>query len=230
MADAVISVSQDVAAELTSSSPSIAQRLFVLPNPVISDELFKLAEEPTSHPWFNQGIQADRIPVILGAGRLHPQKDFSTLIESFALLKQKRNARLVILGEGDERPKLEQQIRRLGLVDSVSLPGFVVNPFPYLKNADTFVLSSIYEGMPNVLLQAMAFGTPVVATRCHSGACEVLTSSDFGKLVEPAAPEAMAAAIEDCLVLPKSEAAASLVSEQFSVRRATSEYLLAAGL
>lgn len=229
-ADAIISVSHDVATELTACLPSLSSRLFVLPNPVISEEIFKLSAEPAAHEWLRDPQVDGNIPIIVGAGRLHPQKDFTTLIEAFALVVANHPARLIILGEGEERPKLEAQIDRLGLNSCVSLPGFVANPFPYLKRADTFVLSSRYEGMPNVLLQAMAFGTAVVATRCHSGACEVVTSDEFGRLVSPGEPAEMARAIESCLHLPKSAGASELVSNNFSVKRATAEYLLAAGL
>lgn len=232
-AHAVISVSQDVATELCGADARLKQKVFVLPNPVISPRMVELSKAAPQHHWWTAGTKtsdADEIPLIVGAGRLHPQKDFSTLIQAFALLQAKQPARLLILGEGEERPMLEALVDRLGLKESVSLPGYIANPFPYLQRARTFVLSSRYEGMPNVLLQAMAFGTPVVATRCHSGAQEVLQTATFGSLVEPGNIEEMARAIEQRMHEPKSVESAHFVHERFSVERATTEYLLAAGI
>ena len=231
LADSIISVSEAVADELCASAPSLRKKISVLPNPVISEKIHELANAPLNHPWFPLGGEQYAVsPVIVGAGRLHPQKDFSTLISAFAEVRKTRPLHLLILGEGSERPKLEEQVVRLGLGQDVSLPGHVENPFPYLKRAQTFVLSSRYEGMPNALLQAMAFGTPVVATECHSGAREVVTNTEFGRLVPVGNVPAMAAAIADCLLLPRSASAAEFIEERFSVKRATEEYLHVAGL
>ncbi len=156
--------------------------------------------------------------------------DFGTLIEAFAEVRKQRAARLLILGEGVEREKLERLVKSLGLQDDVLMPGYVENPFPYLKRARVFVLSSVYEGMPNVLLQAMAFGTPVVATDCDGGAKDAVSSLDLGRLVRTSDSHAMAAAIIESLELPRNDIAAKFVADRFSVERATREYLHAAGL
>lgn len=229
-ADAVISVSNDVAAELRAAAPQLAARVHTLPNPVVSPRIFDLATAESGHPWLVARATDPSTALIVAAGRLHPQKDFSTLIRAFALLRASRNARLIILGEGEQRSMLERLINDLGLTESVSLPGFVANPYPYFRFADTFVLSSLYEGMPNVLLQALAFGTPVVATRCHSGAQEVLTDVTYGRLVPPGDSEAMAAAIVECLAMRRSQEAIEFIADHFSVTHATDEYLRAAGL
>ena len=149
LADSVISVSEDVANTLSASAPFLRSKISVLPNPVVSPEMLKKGDLPPSHPWLEDS-QLD-IPVILGTGRLHPQKDFSTLIEAFADVIKVRDARLIILGEGEERARLEVEIKALRIEDKVSLPGYVQNPFPYFKRARTFVLSSRYEGMPNFI-------------------------------------------------------------------------------
>ena len=233
-ADAVISVSHDVATELCASSLALQGRVHTLPTPVVSAKIFELSAQPASHPWVVERASArDSLaarPLIVGAGRLHPQKDFPTLINAFAKIHQRSNARLIILGEGEERKRLEQQIQSLGLTECVSLPGFAPNPYPFFRYADTFVLSSRYEGMPNVLLQAMAFGTPVVATQCQSGAQEVLTCESFGRLVPPGDVDAMAQAIEECTSLPRSESAVRFVADRYSVQHATEEYLRAGGV
>ncbi len=229
-ADAIISVSNDVASELCAAAPKLKDRIHTLPNPVVSSRIFEMSELVETHPWVTErATKVSSVPLLVAAGRLHPQKDFPTLIKAFALLRQSLDARLIILGEGEERRSLEQLVAELGLSAAVALPGFTANPYPYFRHADTFVLSSRYEGMPNVLLQAMAFGTPVVATRCQSGAQEVITDPAFGRLVEPGDTERMAAAIAECLKLPRSAAAVKFVAERYSVTHATNEYLKAAG-
>jgi glycosyltransferase involved in cell wall biosynthesis len=228
LADSVISVSEDVARMLCASSPELMKKISILPNPVVSDEMLAKGEMLSGHPWLD-GSDSD-IPVVLGAGRLHPQKDFTTLIAAFAEVKKKRDARLVILGEGSERSSLQDQIRKLGLEDCVSMPGFVDNPFPFFKRAKVFVLSSRYEGMPNVLLQAMAFGTPVVATDCDSGAREVIRNSGVGRLVTVGNHAGMARAILAALDDSVSKIAVDYVDQNYSVRRSTREYLQVVGL
>lgn len=229
LADSIISVSEDVATELSTISPRLKERISVLPNPVVSKTILSLADAEPDHPWFrNDAPQPD--PIIVGAGRLHPQKDFGSLIAAFAEVTKRRPSKLLILGEGDERPALEAQVAALQLSDRVSLPGHMTNPFPYLKRANVFVLSSRYEGMPNVLLQAMAFGTPVVATDGPTGAAEILRGTSFGKLVKASDIGSLADAITESLDAPRCPAAAAFVTERYSVERATREYLHAAGL
>ena len=147
--------------------------------------------EPFDHPWFAPGAP----PVILGAGRLTEQKDFPTLIRAFALVRKKHPARLMILGEGEERSKLETLVQELGLEKEVSLPGFVDNPYKYMKRAAVFVLSSRWEGFPNVLVEAMALGTPVVSTDCPNGPAEILENGKWGELVPVGETQSLASAV-----------------------------------
>jgi len=190
-ADAVVAVSNGVAEDLVRVTGLPKKKVHVIYNPVITPELFALAEEPLDHPWFASGEP----PVVLGVGRLTAQKDFPTLIRAFALVRKERPARLLILGEGEERPKLEALVRELGLEEDVALPGFVDNPFKYMKRAGVFVLSSRWEGLPNVLIQALALGTPLVSTDCPSGPAEILENGRWGKLVPVGDVEALAEAI-----------------------------------
>jgi len=169
-ADAVVAVSRGVAEDLIASTGLPPEKVKVIYNPVITPELFTKADEPLDHPWFGPGEP----PVILGVGRLTKQKDFPTLIRAFAMVRKERPARLMILGEGEERPNLEALVRELGLEEDVALPGFVDNPYKYMKRAAMFVLSSRWEGLPTVLIEALALGTPVVSTDCPSGPREVL--------------------------------------------------------
>ncbi|HEY8366975.1 MAG TPA: glycosyltransferase, partial [Bacteroidia bacterium] len=198
-ADAVIAVSEGVAKDLTQIIGLPAEKVKVIYNPVITPEIFKKAEEPIKHPWFAPG----ELPVILGVGRLTKQKDFVTLIRAFDIVRKEYPSRLVILGEGEERPKLEALVKELGLEQYVYMPGFEENPFKYMKHAAVFVLSSRWEGLPNVLIQALALGTPVVSTDCPSGPREILSAGKYGTLVPVGDYDALAKAIIINLKLKK---------------------------
>ncbi len=194
-ADEIVTVSNGVADDFASITGLRRERIQVIYNPVVTPEILEKAEEPLNHPWFTPGEP----PVILSVGRLAKQKDYPTLIRAFALVHRECPARLMILGEGEERPKLEALIQELGLDDDVSLPGFVDNPYAYMSRAAVFVLSSAWEGFGNVLVEAMAVGTPVVATDCPSGPAEILGGGKWGKLVPVGDIEKIAKAIIETL-------------------------------
>jgi len=194
-ADAVVAVSQGVADDLVKTTWLPRELITVIYNPIVTPELLEKAKENVVHPWFKPG----QPPVILSAGRLTKQKDFPTLIRAFALVRAKHPARLMILGEGEERSKLEALVRELGLENDVSMPGFVENPYAYMARAAVFVLSSAWEGFGNVLVEAMAVGTPVVSTDCPSGPAEILEGGKWGKLVPVGDVEKLAEAIKDVL-------------------------------
>lgn len=221
-ADAVISVSEGVAEELYQMAPRLRGKTFICPQPVISDDILALGDEEIDHDWFREKGP----PVILGVGRLQPQKDFPTLLKAFAKVRKVRDARLVILGEGGERERLEKLAQDLGIRDDLSMPGFTVNPFPYMKGARLFVLSSRFEGMPNVLLQAMAMGAQVVATDCRSGPREILRGGELGGLVPVGDPDALASALLERIDNERPNiAGAELIRERYGVATATRQYL-----
>lgn len=190
-ADWVVAVSSGVLRDLYRSTAVPRERIVLIYNPSYTNRLLELREQPVEHPWFALGEP----PVVLGVGRFYPQKDFSTLIKAFALVRAQRPARLVILGEGPLRPQLEALAQQLGVADQVSMPGFVENPFAYMRRAAVFVLPSQYEGLPNVLIQAMACGCPVVSTNCPSGPEDILDNGKYGHLVPVGDVEAIANAI-----------------------------------
>jgi glycosyltransferase involved in cell wall biosynthesis len=194
-ADAIVAVSRDMAADLERALRTPPRRVDTILNPVITPRLAVLGAEPLEHPWFATG----QPPVILGIGRLEAQKDFPTLIRAFAELRPQHPARLVILGDGGDRQALQSLARELGVADDVALPGFVPNPYAYLKRAAVFALSSIYEGLPTVLIEALALGTPVVSTDCRSGPREILEDGALGRLVPIRDPGALAGAIASTL-------------------------------
>lgn len=219
-ADAVVTVSKGSAEDLAQLGIS-SERLKVIYNPVVTPELAKKAAEPVEHPWFEAGAT----PVILAVGRLEKQKDFPTLIRAFALVKQQRPVRLMILGEGTERASLEALVRELGNGADVALPGFVDNPYAYMAKAAVFVLSSLYEGLPTVLIEAMAGGTPVVSTDCKSGPAEILENGRYGKLVPVGDIKSLADAIATTLDESPDRAALQRLAAEFSLEKAVTQYL-----
>jgi glycosyltransferase involved in cell wall biosynthesis len=222
-ADAVVAVSAGVAEDLRTHVGVDADLIRVINNPVVTPDLAALAAEVPSHPWL-----ADRgPPVILGAGRLTTQKDFATLIRAFAQVSTVRPARLVIIGEGPERPALEALVDQLDLMDSVALPGFQPNPFSYMRAASLFVLSSAWEGLPGVLIQAMACGTAVVSTDCPSGPREILDVGDtpLGALVEVGDSDALAEAMLHALSRPPAADTLRRRAGDFSMAKVAGQYL-----
>jgi len=222
-ADGIVAVSKGAADQLVKISAIPKHKIRVIYNPVVSEELFVKAEQPLNHPWFRKGEP----PVILAAGRLILQKDFTTLIRAFAVVRRERPARLMILGEGKDRDQLEALVRELGLEEDVALPGFVNNPYQYMRRAAVFVLSSKWEALPTVLIEAMACGCPVVSTDCPSGPAEILENGKWGRLVPVQSPELLAKAILETLECPIY---ATEHARQFSLERATQEYLRLLGV
>ena len=220
-ADGIIAVSQGVADDLVAFFGLPPERVCVINNPVVTPYLLRQAAAPLADAWFRD---SDR-PVILGIGKLWPQKDFGTLIAAFARLRQRRPARLAILGEGAERPRLAALVRELGLDGDVALPGFVDNPYACMARASLFALSSRWEGSPNVLVEAMACGTPVVSTDCPSGPGEILEGGRYGPLVPIGDAERLADAMARLLDRPTPTQALKARAADYSVERATTGYL-----
>lgn len=178
-ADVIAAVSSGVAEDLQAVTGLPSERIHVALNPVVTPELLALARADIDHPWF----RPDEPPVVIGIGRLTQQKDFGTLLAAFRQLRRRREVRLVILGEGPDHAELDDTVRAHGLQNDVWLPGFVENPYAYLARADLFVLSSRWEGLPTVLIEALACGTPVVSSDCPSGPREILAGGRYGELV-----------------------------------------------
>ncbi|GAB4275214.1 MAG: glycosyltransferase [Deferrisomatales bacterium] len=220
-ADAVVAISKGVAEDLSSTSGLPRDRITVIYNPVVSAALQVKAREPVDHPWLAPGAP----PVVLAAGRLHRQKDFPTLLRAFARVRPARPARLVILGEGEERARLERLARELGVAGEVALPGFVENPFAWMARADVFVLSSAWEGFGNVVVEALACGCPVVSTDCPYGPAEILDGGRYGPLVPVGDDEALARAILSVLAAPPDPERLRRRAARFAVAPAVERYL-----
>jgi len=198
--DAIVAVSGEAARDLERFLRLPRGAAQVIYNPFDLASIACKASEPVSHPWFLPGASR---PVILSVGRLTEAKDFSTLIRAFAKVRGCSNARLLILGEGELRSELMELAQSLGLDgDDFQMPGFVRNPYSYLARAALFVLSSRWEGLPGVLIEALACGAPVVSTDCMSGPREILADGHWGRLVPVGDSSALAREI--CAVLAAS--------------------------
>jgi glycosyltransferase involved in cell wall biosynthesis len=169
---------------------------------IVDDKASRLRMmETVEHPW----ARDKRYPLIVAAGRLAPWKGFTDLIHAVKTLSARRNVRLLILGDGPLKPELQKLINELGMDKYIELLGYVENPLKYFFHADAFVLSSLVEGMPNVLVEAMMCGCTPVSTDCPTGPRELLQEGKYGYLVPVHDPAAMAGAIEQALDHPISK-------------------------
>jgi glycosyltransferase involved in cell wall biosynthesis len=222
VADAIHTLSEGVLADLSEVSNAAAQKGTVVYNPVFSQALLAKAREDVSNPWFSQKNDG---PILLGVGRLGPQKNFALLIRAFARLEPRRNARLVMLGDGEERGELERITRELNVQERVDFMGFVDNPYKYMANASLLVMSSTFEGFGNVLVEALACGCPVVSTDCPSGPREILEDGKWGHLVPVGDEEALAKAMRTSLNEEHDPERLRQRAMHFSVDEAVDEYL-----
>lgn len=225
-ADVVIPVSQGVADDVITITGINPDKVRVIRNPVISTRMTELSEQALDNAdWFD-----DSMPTLVGAGRFTRQKDFITLIKALALVNQQQPCRLVLLGEGKLREDYETLAAELNIAHRLLMPGFSNNPYPSLKHADCFVLSSAWEGSPNVLTEALALGTPVVATDCPSGPIEILNKGQYGPLVEVGDAEGMAQAILAVLAKPHPKEFLQQAAEEYTLERSVEGYLSAMNL
>ncbi len=222
-ADGFIAVSKNIAKDTSEALNIPPKKINVIYNPTFTPDLLSRAKETVQHPWLRR--RPNDPPVILGAGRLVPQKNFDLLIRAFHKALRYRDMRLVILGEGKERPKLEALVSALGVKARVDLPGFVENPLAYMARADIFCLSSRFEGLPGVLIEAMATGCPVVSTKSPGGANEILDNGKYGLLVPGEDEQVLSDAMLKTLDMKWNSEELKRRAATFSVDRATEEYL-----
>lgn len=220
--DGLVAVSKGVAEDLSEITGIPLKQIQVIYNPVVTIDLLNKAKQPIDHPWFMTGEP----PVILGAGRLMIQKDYPTLIRAFAKVRQHRLCRLMIIGEiTPHKVELEALAAELGVAQDVQMPGFANNPYAYMSKAAVFVMSSQYEGFGNVLVEAMATGTPVVSTDCESGPAEILGYGQYGKLAPVGDAEGLAAVINDTLDRPLDTKTLQARAQDFVDEKIARQYL-----
>lgn len=220
MATARVCLSSGMADEMSHLIGLRRESLSVIYNPVVTDALLQSARDPLPHPWLATGEP----PVILGVGSPTKIKGFDILLQAFAILREQRPARLMILGQGSDEDTLCRLAIELGVAEDVLLTGFVPNPAAYMARASQFVLSSRSEGFGNVLVEAMACGCPVVATACSAGPVEILENGLHGPLVPVEDPPALARAMIDRLAAPRNSEALKNRAETFRVERIVSQY------
>ena len=192
MADKIIAVSEGVKKDTLSITGLQSSRVVTVRNPVVTPDFKSTDYSIAPHAWFKQKTT---IPVVVGVGRLSKQKGFDVLIKAFAMLNRRIDSRLIILGEGKDRAKLESLIAALKLQDKALLPGFKRDVLKWVAHANVFVLSSRWEGSPNSLTEALALGIPSVATDCPSGPSEILAGGKYGPLIKLDDETAMSEAI-----------------------------------
>ena len=220
-ADGIVSVSKGVGDDVSSVTGLPRERITTIYNPILTHEIAEKSHSPLDHPWFVPHAP----PVILGVGRLVPQKDFPCLLKAFRHLRSVRRARLVILGEGRLRGELETLAKTLGISQDVSFPGFTQNPYAFMARASVFALSSAWEGFGNVIGEALACGCPVVSTDCLSGPAEVLKNGAFGALVPVGNDKALAEAILAVLDKPPDKARLRSRAAEFNIDTVSEKYL-----
>ncbi len=222
-ADAVVAVSRGVAEDAVAVLGLDPRRVHAIYNAKPLGEIRRLAEEDADHPWFVAGEP----PVVVSVLRRARQKDWSTLVRAFGLVRREVPARLAILGllSRAYRRELEALAGNLGAMDDIAFLGFDENPFRYMRRAAVFVLSSRHEGLPNVLIEAMACGTPVVSTDAPFGPAEILDGGRWGPLTPVGDAPALARAIVGILQ-GKTVPAEALRrrAEDFSSERAVAAY------
>lgn len=219
-AEGIIAVSRGAANDLARFADLDRNAITVIYNPVVGSAKPAASAPHSPADWWTGPHRR-----ILAVGTLKVIKDYATLLSALAVLRQRMDARLLILGEGECRSALETQAGTLGLESTVFMPGFVRDPAPYYQHAELLVLSSTGEGLPTAIIEALAAGTPVVSTDCPSGPREILCDGQFGRLVPMADATALAASMAESLSATHDTAALKARAEDFSIGKATDLYL-----
>ena len=197
-ADFVVTMTEETRKKLVDNSALEPQRVGVLKNPVVDERMLSSGSDVVDHAWYGK-----ETPIIVGMGRLTHQKGFDILLQAFCMVKKAGvDARLLILGEGDDGLKLKALAESLLITDSVDFVGHKDNPFPYIANADIFVLSSRWEDPGHAIIEAAALGTPIVTTDCPHGPSELVSQGAGGWICRTGDPVDMASKIQQALTTP----------------------------
>jgi glycosyltransferase involved in cell wall biosynthesis len=222
-ADLIICVSRGVADDISKIIGKLPS-IMVIYNPVLDDNILEFIKEPLT----SLNINNPSLPIILAVGRVTKAKDYPTMLKAFSIVLEEMPANLLIIGDGEDRKKIENIIKELDISKNVFLFGFQKNPLKYMAKADVFVLSSILEGFPNVLVEAMACGVPVVSTDCQSGPNEIIEDGKNGLLVpvgnEKAIAEAIVKLLENPELRKKFSEEGKKRAQYFSVEKSVKEF------
>jgi glycosyltransferase involved in cell wall biosynthesis len=220
-ADVIAAVSEGAKKDLAESTGISSERISVLHNPVVNDGSLEKSLEPVDHPWFGESEP----PVVLAVGAMREEKNFPLLVRAFDQMRRQRKARLVIIGDGPEKPSIERCVASSHYAEDIALIGFQSNPLKFMRRAALLALSSDHEALPTVLIEAMSCGTPVVSTDCPCGPSEVLSGGKFGMLVNPGDASALAEAMAQALKHPVSKDLLIKRAGHFSSEVVTDRYL-----
>ena len=218
-ADTVVTLSDDAERDLIEFVADDGFNITKIPNPVDIRRIKTQAAEPVAHEWFTE-----RNKVVVGVGRLVPKNDFKTLITAFDEFKSTSRDKLVILGKGREEDRLKSFVRE-NSISNVEFLGYVENPYKYMARSDVFALTSRYEGMPNTVLEALACGTPVVATDSPGGTSEVLANGQYGKLAEIGEASQISQLLSETLNSEIDQGELKRHAENYSVEKIADAYL-----
>lgn len=220
-ADDIITISDGVACDLAQiKRVNKSSMMTTIYNPAYDSDIQAKAEEPVSIEWMTN----DEKNVAIGVGSMKRQKDFMTLIRAVQRVNQEDELYLVILGDGELQDELKSLAENLGISDRVSFPGFVDNPYAYMAKSDVFILSSAWEGFGNVIVEAMACGTPIVSTDCPGAPSEILNNGEYGPLVPVGDDEAMAKAIKTVLTEPIESSVLQSRAKDFAIEPIVDQY------
>ncbi|MDB5969469.1 MAG: glycosyl transferase [Hydrocarboniphaga sp.] len=226
LADQVIVTCKAVAADMAAYTGLARARIRAVFSPVVPASLFESRPPPPDHPWFAPGAP----PVLVGVGELAPRKDFPTLIRAFAQLRRGRELRLMIVGKGRDHLRLQTLCDELGVSGDVEFVGFRRDVYAFMAHAAVFAMTSRWEGLGFVLIEALACGTPCVAVDCPSGPAEVLGQGRYGQLVPIGDAGRLAAAIGATLDDPPSPEQCRAAAKPYEIEQATNDYLRAMNL
>ena len=219
--DGAIAVSEAVREDYIKICRADPEKVFTVYNPVVSETIFRMAGEPSGHPW----LEKERSwRTLILAGRLSYQKNHELMLRALKRLCSVGDFRLILLGIGELEEDLKKKCWELGVEDQVNFRGYVRNPYPYFAEADCVVLSSRFEGLPTVLIEAMACGSRIVSTDCPSGPREILGDEEFGFLVPPEDEKALAAGILKALETEPDREKLRRRSLDFSVEKSAARY------
>lgn len=223
LASGIVAVSEDVASDLRDKF-GITQGVHVIHYGVDLKHISTLAKEPVNHPWL---CTSRKYSTIVACGRLVSQKGFSVLIDALSELSE--DVKLVLVGDGEDKVKLDQQVQQLKLQERVDLVGYNRNPYRYIAKADLFVIPSLWEGLPIALLEALVLGVPIIASDCPTGPRIILKDGDCGILVPPGDSQTLVSAVNkvfsDKSLREKISLSAKHRAEDFSVQNSLNAYM-----
>ena len=217
----VIAVSEAVRIDYLKCCRTTSDKVETIYNPVVDDRIFELSRQCPQHPWLKDNRKHT---TLLMVGRLTQQKNHSLMFRTLKLLRKTGDFRLILLGEGELQNELRREAEELDLDSWIDFAGFTDNPYGYMASCDCLVLSSCYEGLPTVLIEAMACGCRIVSTNCPSGPKEILKSGKYGVLVEMNDPHALESGILHALKQSPDKDALRERSMTFSVSNAAENY------